>query len=209
MDPSSKCSARRIFPPARPLLLLRLLHPQRPLVHDLANLPVDLGPRLRIKARQARGIPRVVESFQAVIADREEQRAERMRLPDDTVMRPIRPVGRAAVNPYHRILVNPYRWPHVKSALVRTCHGLGFRASPEELSLTCTFRDEHLAPPLVVQDARLEADLAQQAHPLGAWKNSLDVRVVHDPRVAIPIAQQYREVGSIGCVCRVGIYCPH
>jgi hypothetical protein len=51
-------------------------------------------------------------------------------------------------------------------------------------SLSGTLCDEQFAPPAVAQYARLESGFAQQADPFGAWKEALDVKVVHDARIA-------------------------
>src|SRR6266851_4091307 len=55
MDPSLNSSPGRFPLPGWPLLLLRLLHPPDPIIHDFPDLPVDLGPRLRVEALIAPG----------------------------------------------------------------------------------------------------------------------------------------------------------
>src|SRR5216683_4400007 len=95
MDPSLNSSPRRFPLPGWPLLLLRLLHPPDPIIHDFPDLPVDLGPRLRVEALIAPGVHGLLQNPQAAFRHAVEKRADRMGLPVDANGHACRPSFKA------------------------------------------------------------------------------------------------------------------
>src|SRR5450759_4237153 len=67
---------------------------------------------------------------------------------------------------------------------------------------------EQVAPEVIqraVDRAQLESDVAQQAAPSGAREETVDVAVMHRPRLSLRISNQDREVDQVGRVARIRV----